>query len=314
METVESIAEALSARLQEQGYPYRTVDVRHAGELLAEIDARRADGEFAPEFYQERLAHYARVTREAWAGARTLIMLAVPAPQTRVVFHWEGRAQPVILPPTYADETRTRRGVRDLLGETLAPAGYDARLAVLPFKLLAVRSGLGAYGRNNLCYVPGMGTFVNLAAYYSDMPCPEDQWGEPRMLARCEDCQACRRHCPTGAIGDDRFLLHAERCLTFHNERAGDFPAWIDPAWHACLYGCLRCQLACPEDRPFRTWAVDGEEFTEEETGLLLQAMPLEALPAATQAKLARLEQADGSPAILTRNLRACLYAGQTRA
>ena len=311
MEIAGSVIEVSLARLQEKGYPYRTVDARHAEELLAEIDARRAEGQFAAEFYRERLAHYAAVTREAWPAARTLIVLAVPAPQTRAVFHWDGRAWPVILPPTYADETRTRRGMRDLLVETLAPAGYDARLAVLPFKLAAVRSGLGAYGRNNLCYVPGMGTFHNLAAYYSDMPCPEDHWGEPRMLERCEDCQACRRHCPTGAIPDDRFLLRAERCLTFHNERATDFPEWLDPAWHTCLYGCLRCQLACPEDRPFWTWAVDGADFTEEETDLLLQAVPFEALPAATLAKLERLEQADSSPAIFARTLRACLCAGR---
>jgi epoxyqueuosine reductase len=279
--------------------------------LLAEIAARRAEGQLAAEFYQERLAHYATVAREAWAAARTLIVLAVPAPQTRVTFHWDGRAQPVILPPTYADETRTRQGVRDLLGEILAPAGHDARLAVLPFKLLAVRSGLGAYGRNNLCYVAGMGTFHNLMAYYSDMPCPQDHWSEPRMLERCEDCQACRCHCPTGAIPDDRFLLRAERCLTFHNERLNDFPEWIDPAWHTCLYGCLRCQLACPEDRAFWAWAVDGAEFTEEETDLLLQAVPFEALPAATLAKLQHLDLDTNPPRGLARNLQACLCAGR---
>lgn len=51
---------------------------------------------------------------------------------------------------------------------------------------------------------------------------------------------ACLIECPTGAIGKDRFLLHAERRLVFHNERPAGvpFPDWIDPAWHNALFGC----------------------------------------------------------------------------
>jgi epoxyqueuosine reductase len=39
-------------------------------------------------------------------------------------------------------------------------------LSLLPLKSLAVRSGLAAYGRNNVCYVPGMGSFLELVGLY----------------------------------------------------------------------------------------------------------------------------------------------------
>jgi ferredoxin len=111
----------------------------------------------------------------------------------------------------------------------------------------------------------------------------------PRALARCASCVTCARHCPTGAITEDRFLIHAERCLTYHDEAAADFPAWIDPAWHHCLVGCMCCQDACPENRAVRGGCEDRGEFSERETALLLARTPRERLPGETAAKLAAL-------------------------
>ena len=90
----------------------------------------------------------------------------------------------------------------------------------------------------------------------------------------------------------ERFLLHAERCITFHNEKPGDipFPAWIDPSWHNCLVGCLHCQRVCPQNREFLHWVEERVEFSQEETALLLQGVALDQLPPATAKKL---EQSD---------------------
>jgi epoxyqueuosine reductase len=162
----------------------------------------------------------------------------------------------------------------------------------LPLKLLAVRSGLGLYGRNNICYVPGFGSFLQLVAVYSDLPCDRDGWREAQMLERCQDCSACRLNCPTGAISSDRFLLRAERCIVFHNERKGSipFPAWMDSSWHNCLVGCLHCQRVCPENKDFLHWIEGREEFSEEETSLLLQGAALDELPSETVGKLEKLD------------------------
>jgi epoxyqueuosine reductase len=105
-------------------------------------------------------------------------------------------------------------------------------------------------------------------------------------------CHACRLKCPTGAIPSDRFLLQAERCIVFHNERKGDipFPEWMDPSWHNCLVGRLHCQKICPENKDFLQWIEEREEFSEEETALLLKGVALDQLPAATVRKLKKLD------------------------
>jgi len=96
---------------------------------------------------------------------------------------------------------------------------YQIARMALPLKILAVRSELASYGKNNISYIPGMGSFYRLIAFYSDFPCQEDIWLEPQMMKHCHNCSACLDNCPTGAITSGGFLLHAERCITFHNER-----------------------------------------------------------------------------------------------
>jgi epoxyqueuosine reductase len=182
--------------------------------------------------------------------------------------------------------------------------GYRAKKTLrLPIKPLAVHSGLAEYGRNNITYVEGMGSFHHLFAFYSDLPCEQDEWHEMKMLKRCENCRACIIKCPTGAIGEDRFLLHAERCLSFFNEKPANvpFPAWIDPSWHNSIYGCMICQRYCPEDKKFKDWVETRAEFSQEETALLLSDSS-GALPAAIMEKLDQLELVE-SLDVLPRNL-----------
>lgn len=136
-----------------------------------------------------------------------------------------------------------------------------------------------------------MGSFLQLVAVYSDMPCEEDCWQESKMMKSCEECDICRRACPSGAIPSDRFLLRAERCIVYHNEKKGDvsFPDWVGASWHNCIVGCMHCQRVCPENRKFIEWI--GKE--EEETTLLLEGAPRDRLPAGTLGKLERLSLAD---------------------
>jgi epoxyqueuosine reductase len=233
-----------------------------------------------------------------------MIVVAVPRPQTRAIFTWNRQRRPLILPPTYTAYKGITEQIENLLAKILDEKGYRSTGTALPLKLLAVRSGLGQYGRNNLCYVSGMGSFLQLVAVYSDMPCQEDSWQEATMLQSCEKCELCRRACPTGAISSDRFLLLAERCITYHNEKKGDipFPKWMDASWHNCLEGCMRCQLACPLNKHFIGWIGEEEEFSEEETALLLDGASRDRLPEETIKKLLHLDILDDF-GILPRNL-----------
>jgi epoxyqueuosine reductase len=284
------VTQELFRKLEERGYRGQIVPIQHLRDLQEEIEAQYKQGLFDEEFYQEYLAELTFSPPDNFPDARTLVVVAVPHPQFQVTFTWNGEPVPLIVPPTYLHWQETDKQVEDLLAEILGPQGHQLAQAALPKKLLAVHSGLGAYGRNNVCYIDGMGSFHRLVAFYSVVPCQEDNWQELRMMESCQKCSACLRNCPTGAITAERFLLRAEQCITFRNEKPGDvpFPAWLAPSWHNCLVGCLHCQSVCPQNREFWQWVEEGPRFSSKETTLLLQGVPLDQLPTATVKKLER--------------------------
>lgn len=310
MNTMSTIIDGLYTHLQTRGYQARVVPSHHLRDLQQEIEGRHSQGTLDETLYQEYLTSFVFEPPASLPQAASIIVVAAPRPQTRVTFFWNGTHWPLTLPPTYAGYDEVPRQVQGSLEEWLAPHGYRVAKIHVPLKLLAVRSGLGMYGRNNICYVQGMGSFLQLVAFLSDLPCPEDNWGDLRMLPRCEKCEACIRHCPTQAITRSRFVFHGERCLVFHNERAGQipFPDWIDPTAHHCLVGCMICQRVCPEDRAFWDWS-EAEEFSHDETARLLAGVPLDQHDPATVHKLERLGLIDMLD-ILPRNLGATLKTG----
>jgi epoxyqueuosine reductase len=269
---------------RERGWQGRIVPASHLGDLAEAVRGRHDRGLLDETLYRETLAWMRFDVEDALPTARSLVIVAVPVPATRIVFRWNGRPLPVSVPPTYAAYSPRKASVQAEVRALLAREGHALADVALPLKTLAVRAGLAAWGRNNIVYVPGMGSFLQLVGAATDLPCPGDSWREPAMLERCERCTACLARCPTGAIPRDRFLLRAERCLTFHNERSVDLPSWIDPSWHHCLIGCMRCQEICPENRDVVGWFEDAGEFSEEETRLLVSRVPLERLPPETAA------------------------------
>ncbi len=297
----------LFSQLTEQGYQGRIVSIKRLADLQLEIEGRHRQGMLDPELYEAYLTEFAFCPPDTLPEARSIIVVAVPQPRIQVTFRWNGESVRAIIPPTYGERKKDRR-VREVLAQALEPAGYRIAEARLPRKLLATRSGLATYGKNNITYVSGLGSFHGLVAVYSDVPVSEDHWQEAKMMERCENCSACRRHCPTGAIAAYRFLLHAERCITFHNEKPADvpFPAWLDPAWHNCLVGCLLCQRVCPENREVWPWVEEAAEFSAEETASLLEGRPFDQLPEGTAEKLERLDL-EWYAGHLTRNLKALL-------
>ena len=287
--------EKLYVQLESRGFKGRVVSIRHLPELEEDISGRNTQGQFDDAFYRERLSFFNFRLPDDLPSAKSMIVVAVPRPQTRLKFSWRGKTLTLVLPPTYLGYSRIFRQTGELLGELLAADGYRVIQAKLPQKLLTVRSGLADYGRNNIGYIPGLGSFFQPTTFFSDLPCEEDTWRERRMMERCQTCKACLIKCPTGAIAEDRFLLHAERCLVFHNERSSamPFPSWIDKSAHNSLMGCIICQQFCPEDKPFLEWFEGDEEFDHNETSLLLAGASREQLPVETMKKLERLELLD---------------------
>lgn len=285
-----SQAERLFKKIEERRWMGRIVPIDHLTDLREAINSRCGHGLIDEALFRDQLTVFSFDPPFDLRSARSILIVAVPTPQMRIVFRWRGEPLPLIVPPTYVSYTPRTNAVQDVLQKWLREDGYHLSRPRLPLKTLAVRSGLATYGRNNITFVPGMGSFLQLVGAFTDLPCDSDPWRLPKALDRCGSCVACMRHCPTGAITEDRFLLHAERCLTYHNEAAADFPNWIDPAWHHCLIGCMRCQTACPENKAFLEWFEDRGEFSEQETALFIRRVPLARLPAKTADKLKSLE------------------------
>jgi epoxyqueuosine reductase len=171
--------------------------------------------------------------------------------------------------------------------------------------------GLVRYGRNNLVYAAGMGSYLQLLGYLTDAPLPVDGSWEPqvaRLLDECSRCHACERHCPGGAVARERVLLRVERCLTAANEAAGSWPSWVTEAMHHALIGCLTCQRVCPVNPPLPV--VDtGVTFGADDTAALLsECGHPDAAWDAIRARLAHLGQPFLED-VLGRNLRALVRA-----
>lgn len=238
---------------------------------------------------------------------RSVVVLAVPRPPTAASFVRDDLEHTFVVPPTYARYDEVEAETADRLGRLIGASGAVAPAPHLPLKTLAVGSGLARYGRNNVAYVPGLGSAVQLVACVCSLPAGSDPWQAPQPLPRCERCDACRRACPTGAIADDRFLLHTERCLTMVNEGRLPLPEWVHAEWFDCPVGCLRCQRACPESRPWPA-AATPTRFDADETTALLAASRMDDLSPATRDKLAACGLLM-TPSVLARNLRLLLAA-----
>jgi epoxyqueuosine reductase len=300
----ERLMRELRAKFQEEGYLSRAVSIQHVRDLQRGIEGSNIRNLLNEELYKECLSYLSFKFPKNLPDAESLIVIAAPQPQIRLEFTYQKNSYKFIIPPTYV--RKTDKKIEETLYSILNPLKYHLARADLPLKLLAVCSGLADYGRNNICYVPGMGSFHRLVAFYTDIPCSNENWRKPQMMERCQRCQACIHSCPTSALKPDRFLMYAEQCITFHNERINEFPAWIDPSWHNCLVGCLRCQKVCPENHPFLDRIEDDGTFSEEETGLILNLTSRDRLPTETANKLKRLDMLEYSD-ILGRNLRALL-------
>ncbi len=293
-------SEALLMQLGEKGYPGKMVPVSRVRDLQNEIVGHFQAGRFEALFYKEVLSHFEFDLPHDLAEVKSLLIVAAPQPRVRVTFRWQGAEYPQIIPPIYSHDTDRR--IRDELRKLLKPRGYTAIQTAIPLKLLAVGSGLGVYGRNNISYVEPFGSFHRLAGFYTDVPVEENCWDGLRAHKQCEDCEACQKSCPSGAISAERFLLKGERCLTFHNEREGDFPDWVDTKWHHTLVGCLRCQQVCPLNRQVFKRIENRENFSEPETDMLLANPEKTDLPPDTLAKLNRLDLMKYLP-VFSRNL-----------
>ncbi len=262
--------------LERKGLYASVASVNHIEELGEEIRALHDKGLLADAIYDytgtERPFHAPRLPRSL-PGAKSIIIVGTPQPIVRVTFHSHGKIYKLEVPPTYFDALKVASKAREVLKEAFRPCEYRFIRAILPQKLLAVRSGLALYGKNNITYIPKYGSFYRPTSFYSDYQSPVDYWQEKKALPLCSKCKACTNACPTGAIQKDRFLIRADICLTYLNEKPTKkkFPEWLKASSHNALIGCMRCQKACPYDKQMVSSYEDRLDFSDGETEYLLR-------------------------------------------
>lgn len=259
---------------ERNGWHARIVSIEHLEELRQEVRSLHNKKALDDEFYHDLILPRLNPKKvRGMSKAKSILIASIPTPAAKIIFHWAGQAIELTVPPTYGNYAAASNRAMKLLREALLPERIWMARAILPAKLLAVRSGLAQYGRNNITYIAKYGSFHTLAAVYTDYESPEDHWQEKTALSKCEKCRACVRACPTNAISDDRFLIRVEHCLTYHNEMDSShpFPDWISPEAHNSIIGCMHCQRVCPYNSEMMGWHRNRGDFNEAETRYLLK-------------------------------------------
>jgi epoxyqueuosine reductase len=293
-------------------FDHRLVSIERLRELGEHMTALARDGKLSQnETFRGYLRGLEYGPSATFPDARSVIILATFTRLMFVRFHLRGKTYDVMMPPQYY---ATGMSAEDLKSAVLAkvvgePGHRIERAAAVQLKPLAVRSGLARYGRNNICYVEGMGSLLTLHAYFTDFAGREDEWGGVTMMPACRDCRLCIDACPCGCISVENAVIDVGRCLTLYNEMPGELPDWIDPGAHNALMGCMKCQLCCPVNRAALRRAGRLEDVTEEETMKILEGRSDANLLESLSTKLRKFPPTGSEEhfPVLTRNLKALL-------
>lgn len=269
MKTEETVQEWAKTR----GYRAAVGNVSLLEEVRNGLRKRREAGEIEAGFYRDNLDIFTYLDGVPLENPRSIILVAVPMPAYVLAFTVGDKRIETILPPTYVRYRKTFAEVRDNLAATLLGSGFRVELLNAPLKALANRLGLLSYGRNNVGYIDGLGSYFQLVGLVSDLPFEEKKMPSrpaETLLPRCGDCRICAAACPTGAIDSERILLHGEKCYTLFSESPNPIPENLKPPSPKCIIGCLRCQELCPENKGLLRHEEAAVSFDAEETEAFL--------------------------------------------
>jgi len=132
----------------------------------------------------------------------------------------------------------------ELQNEKRLPQNFDYKICVDTSAVLertwALLCGLGWIGKNTLLIHPQLGSYLFLAAIFTNA-----EFGlEPQILKDyCGECSRCIRACPTEALQSHDF--DSKICISYLTlEKRGAWPTSYNTS--GFLAGCDLCQDVCP--------------------------------------------------------------------
>jgi len=153
------------------------------------------------------------------------------------------------------------RWLSDITGKEVSARGFSDSKPIME-KALAVKAGLGWFGKNTLLIHRRFGTFILLSGILTTLEIPIPTVPDLR-LPKCGSCTKCLDICPTGALSSP-YILEASRCLSYHLiESKGSLPDEIKEKNPGYAFGCDLCQDVCPHN--VRSPLCSRKEFLPEE-------------------------------------------------
>lgn len=278
MHTFETVLE----QLDKAGLRGGCLPVSRLDDAVATVAKAYRSGGMGQEYVDRSVEELLSPAPPAWA--KSVWMVAVPCSLLQYRFKTRGGEVQIILPAMYL-YSRPMRLAEEAMISGHREVGAETEWAWLPVRILAAMGGMGEFGRNNMLYFPGLGSFPWLTGFYSSLDVHDSRY-EIKRMPRCEHCGACVEACPSGALSRDSRLMRSDRCLNYateYPERCGD---WFDMAWQKELLGCLACQLRCPANREYKKWMEDGPTLSEAETRELVGSIQCGAVSDSLLAKL----------------------------
>lgn len=107
-------------------------------------------------------------------------------------------------------------------------------------KPIAVKSGLGFYGKNSIVINKKFGSYGVLGCLLTSLEIETDS----PIGGKCAKCDICKKACPSGAIDGNGFIS-ISKCLQYICQQQNIKDEYIKLLGQT-LYGCNICQDICP--------------------------------------------------------------------
>ncbi|MFX0123099.1 MAG: reductive dehalogenase, partial [Candidatus Hodarchaeota archaeon] len=136
------------------------------------------------------------------------------------------------------------------LGYRAIPTGNDTGLSVP----LAIKAGLGQFGRNGLLINPKYGQRVRICKVFTDLPLIPDKPVDFGVTQFCRVCKKCAKYCPSQSISYETDPMWETPWKTISNNN-GVYKWYVNvdtcyDYWVKNSADCSNCIRVCPFTKP----------------------------------------------------------------